>query len=247
MLLYDLNCDTGEGIGNEAELMPYITSANIACGFHAGDADTMKRVVDLCIAHNVAVGAHPSFRDRENFGRRDLIGKSITPAEVHELVAEQIFILQQVVTERGAVLHHVKPHGALYNRAAWDVNTGSFLCQAIADIDPKLLLYGLSGSTLKTVAESFGLIFCHEVFADRTYQDDGSLTPRIEPNALIQNEDEATRQVIEMLLTKTIQTTSGRRISIEAETICLHGDGIHAVAFARKLHYHLKKAIKPTS
>lgn len=242
-MLYDLNCDTGEGIGNEAELMPYITSANIACGFHAGDTDTMKQVVDLCIAQNVSIGAHPSFPDRENFGRIDLIGKSLTPTDVEELVAEQVLLLQKIVTEQGGKLHHVKPHGALYNRVAWDVETGGFLCKAIAEINTELILYGLSGSALKSVAADFGLSFCHEVFADRTYQEDGSLTPRTQPDALIEDENTSIRQVTEMLLQKKVRATSGKRIPIEAQTICLHGDGAHAVAFARRLHQHLQQAI----
>ncbi|MDB5197330.1 MAG: LamB/YcsF family protein [Flaviaesturariibacter sp.] len=240
---YDLNCDTGEGIGNEAELMPYITSANIACGNHAGDRDTMKQVVELCVAHNVAIGAHPSFRDRENFGRIDLIGKGLKPADVQELVAEQVHILQQVVKECGAVLHHIKPHGALYNRAAWDVETGAALCSGIIDIDPELLVYGLSGSALREVAQGFGLRFWNEVFADRTYQENGSLTPRTQPGALIEEEEKAIRQVTEMLLHQTVQTALGKRISIEAQTICLHGDGSHAVTFARRLHSHLQQII----
>lgn len=247
MVLYDLNCDTGEGFGNEAELMPYITSANIACGYHAGDADTMKRVVDLCITHNVAIGAHPSLPDRETFGRVDLIGKSITASEVQDLVMEQIYVLQEVALAQGAFLHHVKPHGALYNRAAWDVETGYFLCQAVVDVDSKLSLYGLGGSALKGIAKSFGLQFCHEVFADRTYRDDGSLTPRTEPNALIENDEAAIAQVDEMIRFKTVSATSGKRVPIEAQTICLHGDGVHAVAFARKLHHHLKGLISPNS
>jgi UPF0271 protein len=131
----------------------------------------------------------------------------------------------------------------LYNRAAWDRETGSFLCEAIVEIDPSLLLYGLSGSALKEVAEGFGLRFCHEVFADRTYRDDGSLTPRTEPDALIENEEEAIQQVEEMINSQTVQTTSGKRISIQAQTICVHGDGAHAVAFACKLHHHLKRAV----
>ena len=247
MLLYDINCDTGEGAGNEEELMPYITSANIACGFHAGDMDTMKRVVDLCINYNVAIGAHPSFRDRENFGRNDLIGVNITPAEVEDLITEQVDILQKIVIDQGAQLHHVKPHGALYNRAAWDEETGSALCRGISVVDPNLVLYGLSGSALKKVAENFGLRFCHEVFADRTYRDDGSLTPRSEPNALIEKEDEVIKQVTEMIQSKTVKTTSGKNIPIEAQTICIHGDGSHAVDFARRLYHHLTNVIFPNS
>lgn len=243
----DLNCDTGEGIGNEVEIMPFITSANIACGFHAGDEDTMKKVVDLCINYNVAVGAHPSFRDRKNFGRIDLIGKTVTPAEVQDLVSEQVYLLQKVAKEQGTVLHHVKPHGALYNRAAWDAETGFAICKAIADTDKKLLLYGLSGSNLKGIAESLGLQFYHEVFADRTYQEDGSLTPRTEPNALIEDDDEAIRQVTQMLQTKTVETVTGRCIPIKADTICIHGDGPHAVSFARKLHHHIAHIVQPNS
>lgn len=239
MLLCDLNCDTGEGIGNEEELMPYITSANIACGSHAGDKDTMKRVVDLCLQHGVAIGAHPSYPDRENFGRIDLVGTKLKPADIYDIIAEQVAALSGIIKGVGASLHHVKPHGALYNRIAWDIETGYFVCKAVADINSGAKLYGLSGSVLEDEASTLHLKYVHEVFADRTYQDDGSLTPRSQPNALIEDDEHAIAQVHQMISEGKVKSTNGKTISIKAETICVHGDGPHAIAFAKKLYQKL--------
>lgn len=239
MLLCDLNCDMGEGMGNEEALMPFITSANIACGYHAGDKETMKKVVDLCLQYNVAVGAHPSYADKENFGRKDLIGISLQPEDVVELVTEQINSLQTIAKACGAKLHHVKPHGALYNRAAEDALVASFICKAIKQVDANLVLYGLSGSKMKTQAEEHRIRFLNEVFADRTYQDDGSLTPRTNKNALIENTDLMLAQVFLMVKDKKVKAVSGKTIDILAETICLHGDGAHAVEFVRKIYASL--------
>lgn len=242
LLSFDLNCDVGEGIGNEQQLMPYITAANIACGFHAGDADTMRQVVDLCLEHGVAIGAHPSYPDREHFGRRDLLGTAVQLQDLKGLVAEQLHILQRIARERGAALRHVKPHGALYNRAARDREVGQAICSAIREVDAGLLLYGLSGSPLQAVAAASGLQYVHEAFADRTYQDDGSLTPRTEPGALIEEEAAALRQVLELVQHKTVTTVTGKKIALAAQTICIHGDGPHAVAFARALRRRLAEA-----
>jgi UPF0271 protein len=242
MLLCDLNCDTAEGTGNEDSLLPFITSANIACGFHAGDEDTMKRVVDLCLQHGVRIGAHPSYRDRENFGRIDLMGISVQPADVHSLVAEQVYALQKITRERGADLHHVKPHGALYNRAARDPDVAQTICIAVREVDPALTLYGLSGSLMGEAALFYGLKFMHEVFADRTYREDGSLTPRTEKNALIDDEEEALSQALRLVQHGEVRSVNGKSVRMKAETICIHGDGKHAVHFARILHQHLRKS-----
>lgn len=235
-LLFDLNCDTGEGIGNDAEILPFVTLANIACGVHAGDLETMERTADLCAEYKVAIGAHPSYPDRENFGRKDLVGNSLRPADVFDTIGEQIDFLQKIVKKKGLHLQHVKPHGALYNRAARDEEVGYFLCKAIHAIDPGLTLYGLSGSSLKEVAASFNLTYVQEAFADRTYQDNGSLTPRSEPDAFIETEEEVITQVLHLIKHKEVKTVSGIRIPIEAGTICIHGDGKQAVAFSRKLY-----------
>jgi 5-oxoprolinase (ATP-hydrolysing) subunit A len=241
MLICDINCDMGEGMGNEEELMPFISSANIACGYHAGDRDTMKKVIDLCLEFNIAIGAHPSYPDKENFGRTDMVGISLQARDVQNIVSEQVFILKQVAKEAGAKLHHVKPHGALYNRAAWDEEVAEYICKALISTGNRLLLYGLSGSKMKAVAAKYALDFREEVFADRTYKDNGSLTPRTEENALIDNSEDVVSQVLEMVQNKRVRTTLGKYIPVEAKTICIHGDGKHAVEFARKIYQALKR------
>jgi 5-oxoprolinase (ATP-hydrolysing) subunit A len=241
MLICDLNCDMGEGIGNEENIMPFITSANIACTYHAGDRDTMKRMMELCIRYNVHVGAHPSYPDRENFGRKDMIGVSLKAHDIENIVSEQLFIFKQVARETGAHLHHVKPHGALYNRAAGDEEVADFICSAIFKSGPQLLLYGLSGCKMKLVAVRHKLEFIDEGFADRTYMDNGTLTPRTEKNALIETSEEAVAQTLEMVKHKKVKTTSGNYIELEAKTICIHGDGKHAVEFARKIYEALNE------
>jgi 5-oxoprolinase (ATP-hydrolysing) subunit A len=241
MLICDINCDMGEGMGNEEELMPFISSANIACGYHAGDRDTMKKVIDLCLEFNIAIGAHPSYPDKENFGRTDMVGISLQARDVQNIVSEQVFILKQVAKEAGAKLHHVKPHGALYNRAAWDEEVAEYICKALISTGNRLLLYGLSGSKMKEVAAKYALDFRDEVFADRTYKDNGSLTPRTEENALIDNSEDVVSQVLEMVQNKRVRTTSGKYIPVEAKTICIHGDGKHAVEFARKIYQALER------
>jgi UPF0271 protein len=236
MLVLDINCDMGEGLANETELMPYVSSANIACGFHAGDADSMKRVVDLCLQHGVAIGAHPSYPDRPGFGRRDLVGAGLQAKDVFDIVTEQLVKLQGIVVAQGGVMHHVKPHGALYNRVAWDVESGFFVVKAIYDFHPDLVLYGLSGSPLSEVAQSFSVSFVHEVFADRTYTAAGSLTPRSESNALIEDVDMAGAQVLGVLQRGEVVAATGEHIPIKAQTVCIHGDGRNAVPLAKKLH-----------
>lgn len=237
----DLNCDLGEGTGNDVAIMPYISSANIACGYHAGDEATMQQVVELCIKNKIAIGAHPSYPDKENFGRVDLLGTTLKMEELYDIILKQIKTLQNICNRRGVVLHHVKPHGALYNRAAWDKEVSKIICKAIKDVDENLILYGLSSSQMQAEARLQGMPFCSEVFADRTYQDDGSLTPRAQKNALIENEQMAQQQVLQMVLQGTVNTVTGKSIMIDAETICIHGDGRHAVAFAKSTYEVLKK------
>ncbi len=240
MLSIDLNCDLGEGMPNDANLMTLISSANIACGGHAGDEDSMKYTVELAIKHHVAIGAHPSYPDQENFGRKDLIDLSIRREELTEIIIEQVNRLKTICHEFGTSIHHIKPHGALYNRAAKDKEISSFVCKAILQIDPSLILYGLSGSQMKNEADVCNIKFASEVFADRTYQEDGSLTSRDNPHALIENEELALNQVIQMIKTGTVQSLNGKTIPIQAETICLHGDGIRAVQFARLISERLR-------
>lgn len=238
MISCDLNCDMGEGMGNDEALMPFITSANIACGYHAGDETTMQSTVMMAKNAGVAIGAHPSFSDRENFGRT--VVKDTTPQHVYELVSAQLQIIQQIVTECNAQLHHVKPHGALYNMAAGNTALSLAIARAIYDFDKTLILFGLSSSYLISEAKAVGLKTASEVFADRTYQDDGSLTPRTTSHALIESEEQSVRQVIQMVKKGTVTSLSGKEVPIVAETICLHGDGKNAVAFASAINKKLK-------
>ena len=182
MKTIDINCDLGEGIGNDELIMPYISSANVACGYHAGDEKTMKQTVELCKKYSVAVGAHPSYPDKENFGRTDML---LHPGEIYEMIVKQINCLEKIATAADVPLHHVKPHGALYNMAARDKGLAPFVALAILDTNSKYLLYGLSGSYLVKEGKNLGLKTVNEVFADRTYKDDGSLTSRSKPGALI--------------------------------------------------------------
>lgn len=222
----------GEGIGNDARIMPYITSANIACGFHAGDDQTILETVKLAVQYNVAVGAHPSFPDKANFGRTPM---KLSANEVYELVIKQIGIVEAAAKTLGAKLQHVKPHGALYNMAAVDKALSQTIVNAIQDFNPNLTLFGLAGSAMIEAAKSSGLKFKQEVFADRTYQDDGTLIARTQANALIENESECVKHVLGMVKNKVVHTVSGKAIAIHADTICIHGDGAHAVQFAKLL------------
>lgn len=239
MQYIDINCDMGEGIGNEFLLMPFISSANIACGFHAGDEAEMKRVVALCLQYNVAIGAHPSFNDKQNFGRTEM---DVAASEIRQLVKEQLQTLNNIVRASGGKLHHVKPHGALYNMAAKDVLIAKAIAGTVKDFDSSLVYYGLSGSVMIEEALKAGLSTANEVFADRTYQPDGSLTPRSERSALITNTEEAIQQVLQLIQEKRVTANNGEKIILQADTICIHGDGMHAVKFAEKINHRLAKA-----
>ncbi len=237
MKTIDINCDLGEGMGNDALIMPFISSANIACGYHAGDENTMKQTAELCKKHHVAMGVHPSYPDRENFGRTDV---RLPPEEVYELVIKQIKLLEEIAKSTGSELKHVKPHGALYNMAARGMQIAAIVSLAVKDVNKKLVLYGLSGSHLIKEGKNIGLKTASEVFADRTYQDDGSLTPRHKPEALIEDVNNAVAQVLQMVNEGTVTTISGKKIPIIAETVCIHGDGPHAVEFAKAIYEALK-------
>lgn len=239
MLTVDLNCDLGEGCGNDAELMQLISSANIACGYHAGDNDTMRRTVELAIAGRVAIGAHPGYADRTDFGRRPM---SLASEDVHKLIAEQLHALRVVCSDCGVKLHHVKPHGALYNQAATDRGLAAAIAESIARFDRDLAVYGLSGSFLISESESMGLKTVSEVFADRTYRADGTLTPRTGSNALITDRAESLAQVLQMIESGTVTATTGERVPIQADTICIHGDGANAVEFVRAIRNALEMA-----
>jgi UPF0271 protein len=228
----------GEGIGNDAELMPLVSSANIACGYHAGDHATILKTARLARRYKVSIGAHPSFPDKENFGR---VKMKFSANEIYDMVVRQINIVDEIVRSIGSKLNHVKPHGALYNLAAINKKVAHAIVSAIKNYDSNLIFFGLANSKMIDVAIASGLNFKHEVFADRTYQDDGTLTPRTKPNALITNEEDCIEQVLGMVKNKTVNSVNGRKISIQADTICIHGDGEHAVRFAKVLHAKLKQ------
>jgi UPF0271 protein len=188
--------------------------------------------------HNISIGAHPTYSDRENFGRIEI---HLPLSEVYDLVTKQIHLLREITKTAGASLHHVKPHGALYNMAARDKQLSAVISLAVKDVDEKLKLYGLSGSHLIREARNLGVKTVSEVFADRTYQDDGRLTPRSEPGALINDTDKAVQQVLQMIKEGKVTTVSGKIIPIVVETICIHGDGMHAVEFAKAVHDAIRK------
>jgi len=232
----DINCDMGEGIVNDELLMPFINSANIACGYHAGDEATMQQVINLCLKYNVHIGAHPSFLDRENFGRTAM---QLSSNEMYSIVTTQLGILNNIAKHCGAKLHHVKPHGALYNMAAKDSAIAKPIAQAVKDFNANLIYVGLSGSVMIDEAGKLGLQAVHEVFADRTYQNDGSLTPRTQSNALLTDKADVIKQVQQFVTENKATTVTGQQIFVKADTICIHGDGAHAVEFAQAIHQFL--------
>lgn len=230
----DLNCDLGESfgayhMGHDEAILPYVTSANIACGFHAGDPAVIKKTVQLALKNDVAIGAHPGLPDLAGFGRRDM---AVSAEEVYDMVVYQIGALQAFVKAAGGVLHHVKPHGALYNMATVNSTLAKAIAEAVYKAHPEAILYGLAGSKLITAGKELGLQTASEVFADRTYQQDGTLTSRRLPNALITDHATAVNQVIRMVKEGKVMSQQGTDITIQADTICIHGDGPHALSFA---------------
>lgn len=236
-MVIDINCDLGEGMPNDAALMPYISSANIACGFHAGDEDTMRRTIALAIEHGVAIGAHPGFPDKKNFGRTEM---KFPEEDIVSIVSEQVYIMLDLVFALGGKLQHVKPHGALYNMSARDLSLASAIANAIKDIDESLILFGLSGSKSIEAADLIGLRTANEVFADRTYTNEGTLTPRQQSGALITETVAMEQQVLQMIREQQVMSLQGKKISLKADTICIHGDGEHAVVFAQQVHQLLQ-------
>jgi UPF0271 protein len=228
----------GEGLENEAQLIPFISAANIACGYHAGNEETMQHVIRLCLENNVHIGAHPSFDDRENFGRTAI---QLPVEEIYNLITAQLEIINTTAIECGAKLHHVKAHGALYNMAAKDKAIAKAIAQAVKDFDVSLIYYGLSGSVMIEEAAKLGLITANEVFADRTYQYDGSLTPRSQKNALIDDSNELIKQVTKFINENKVTTVTGEDIFLKADTICIHGDGANAVEFAKAIYESIHK------
>jgi UPF0271 protein len=236
----DLNCDLGEGFGpfltqDDAGLLDEVSSANIACGYHAGDPAIMRRTVRLCLDKGVAIGAHPGLPDLHGFGRREM---AISPREAYELVLYQVGALYAFVRAEGGVLHHVKPHGALYNMAAQDASLAQAIVDAILHFDDQLWLYGLAGSELITAAQQAGLPYAAEAFADRRYRSDGKLKPRSEADAVLSHE-EAIQQALAIAQHCRVHTLEGEVVPIQADTLCVHGDGSRA----RKLLQELRKKL----
>ena len=228
----------GEGIGTDELIMPYISSANIACGGHAGDESMMQKTILLAKRHEVAIGAHPSYPDRINFGRIEM---HLSEGEIYEEVYQQIQVIRAIASAQGVKLHHVKPHGALYNTAAKNESVSNAIVHAILNIDPTLKVYGLPLSIFETVCLKNKLQFVGEGFADRTYTDEGSLTPRTSAGAMITDPATSIDQVINLALKQEVKTSSGKWIKMPVKTICIHGDGEHAVLFAKSIHEALKQ------
>lgn len=238
MKTIDLNADLGEG-HDDAAAMPHLTSANIACGFHAGDAATMRRTVELCVRHGVAIGAHPSLHDPEHFGRREL---EIDAATVHAQTLYQIGALDAFARAAGTRLHHVKPHGALYNMAARDRELAKAIARAVRDYDGTLLLVGLAGSLSVEAARAAGLRAASEAFCDRRYRADGSLAPRSQPGAVIDDVDAAVAQAVSIATRGEAVADDGSHVRIAADTLCVHGDRENAGEFAHRLRAALEHA-----
>lgn len=237
MYFVDLNCDLGESFGNykcgmDEEVIPFISSANVACGFHASDPLVMTKTIALAKKNHVAVGAHPGYPDLAGFGRRNL---SASPAEVKAMVQYQVGALQALAGAQGMEVRHVKPHGAMYNMAGKDRELAEAICEAVYEVDPRLILLGLSGSEMLRAAERIGLRAAREVFADRAYEEDGSLVARTKPGAMITDEEEAIRRVIRMVKEGKVTAATGKDIEVQADSICVHGDGEKALAFVEKI------------
>jgi len=238
----DLNADIGEseapGTGIDAELLPLVSSANIACGFHAGSPAAMARSIALCRQHGIAAGAHPSYPDREGFGRRDL---ALAPEEIHHAVLCQIGALAAIASAQEVRLRHVKPHGALYNRAAVERAVADAIARAVRDCDPTLALVGLANSALLDAGRAHGLRVLVEGFADRRYTAAGLLVSRARADALIADPAEAEAQVLRMVRGQGVVAQDGTPVTFAVDTLCIHGDGPHALAFARRLRAALAR------
>lgn len=217
---------------DDAAIVPYINEANIACGFHAGDSLTMRTTIAHCLSHQVKIGAHPSYLDRENFGRTVV---TLSPTEIYQLVQKQVHILQKIAAESGAKLNHVKPHGALYNESAKNKIVAQAIAKAVFDLDPNLILFGLSQSHSITQAAEMGLRVANETFADRAYVEDGNLMPRSQVGAVHEDVDTLVQQVLD-IQNGFVKTNLGHKIALTSDTICIHGDGPNALAFAKVIH-----------
>lgn len=241
MFKVDLNADLGESfgaykIGMDSEVLRFITSANVACGFHAGDPLVMQKTVALAAENGTAVGAHPGFPDLMGFGRRNM---NISPDEAYAYIKYQVGALLAFTKSAGIKLQHVKPHGAFYNMAAKDMKLAEAICRGIYDVDPGLIMLGLANSCHITAAEKIGLRAASEVFADRGYMDDGTLVPRSQPGAMVHDKKEAIARTVKMVKEGCVETISGKIIPIKADSICVHGDNPDAVGFVKEIREKL--------
>ncbi|GGI40145.1 5-oxoprolinase subunit PxpA [Mammaliicoccus stepanovicii] len=252
MVQVDLNCDLGESfgnykLGNDELILPLITSANVACGFHAGDQHVMNQTVKMAVENNIHIGAHPGLQDLNGFGRRNM---DVTPQEVFDLVIYQLGALSGFCKIHNTKIYHVKPHGALYQMGAKDREIADAIVSAVKSFDPTLLFVGLSNSELIESCKRFGLKYKSEVFADRAYMDSGQLVSRKQEGALIKDTSQAVEQVLKMVTESKVNTINGNEIPIEADTICVHGDGEHALNFVKEIISKFKSEgieIKPLS
>ena len=237
MFSIDMNSDLGESfgmykLGMDEEVLKHITSANIACGFHAGDPIIMDKTIALALENGVALGAHPSYPDFMGFGRRKM---DITPMEAKNYIIYQVGALSAFAHAHGATLQHVKVHGALYNVAAKDLTLAKAICEGVAAVDPNLCIFGLAGSQWVTAGKETGVKVLSEIFGDRAYMDDGSLVPRSQPGAVLHDKDIAITRAIEMIKTHKVTSINGKEVDIEPDTICVHGDNPSAVAFVQEM------------
>lgn len=233
----DLNSDMGEGfgvweMGNDLALLDYVDSTNIACGWHAGDPERMKKLVAAALHKQVLIGAHPSLPDLMGFGRREMV---ITPNDAYNFVLYQAGALQAFIRAQGGTLHHVKPHGAFYNQAARDKSLALAITQAVKDLGDDIILYGLASSCFVEAAKEINVPLWQEVFADRRYTSEGYLVPRTQPGALIENEDQAAAQALRMAQKGEVVALDGSIVKVQADTLCIHGDSPTALAFAKKI------------
>ena len=241
----DLNCDLGESfgpwpMGNDAAMIDLVTSVNVACGFHAGDADTMRATVDLAKKRGVSIGAHPGFHDLQGFGRRPITG--ISGSEIENMVAYQIGALQAIAAAAGHKVTHVKAHGALSNVACVDDMTANAIASAIRAVDRELMFVVLANSQLVNAGEKAGLKLVHEIFADRAYEDDGQLVSRKKPGAVLHDADAVAARVVRMVQDGAVTAASGKKIAMKMDTVCIHGDTPGAVEIGRKVRAALDAA-----
>ena len=246
----NINCDLGEkskhhSNENDPELLKIVNSANVACGFHAGDDDSMNQVVKISKENGVSIGAHPSFKDLENFGRKRI---NLSPSEIKKLMVDQYEILQKIAQEHDEHVTHMKPHGALNNMACEDIELATILAKAINDIDKNLIYLVPTGSKMEEAGKKLKMKIACEIFADRNYEDDGNLVSRKKPNALITDPDEAKKHVLRMVENQSLNCHSGKQIPCEIDSVCIHGDNMSALATAKSIKNNLVEnglALKP--